>query len=455
MTYDILIVDDEPIVRASLRRLLRRADWQITEAASGREACDAVTGHVYDLAIIDLCLGDMNGLEVLDVLSQRSPDTIPVMLTAYGTISNAVDALRKGAYDFLQKDGDPQMIRHVVQKALEKARLRKEVEQLRRDRLAHAQVPRIVCQSDAMRRAMEMVEAYAATDATVLLEGDTGVGKSIVAEYIHYASPRSGGPFVTINCGAIPKELMESELFGYAEGAFTGAKQKGKVGLIMRADGGTLFLDEIGDLSLELQSKLLYVLERREFLSVGAVEPTRVDVRFVSATNADLAHCIAEGRFRRDLYYRLNVASVVLPPLRERVEDIKPIVRLFMHRFNKQYGRAVTALSPEAEAKLEAYAWPGNVRELRNVIERAMLLKRNDTLEAAELQWLNGVDAAGDDDHCHVCVPFATGADVLNEVTRQVVLQAWDRSDRNQSQAARLLGIPRTTFQACMQKFGL
>jgi two-component system, NtrC family, response regulator AtoC len=453
MTYDILVIDDEPIVRSSLCRLLRRADWNLVEASSGAAALDEISRRVFDVAIVDLCLGDMTGLQVLDAIRERSPDTVPIMLTAYGTIANAVDALKKGAYDFLQKDGDPQLIRHVVQKALERARLRKEVEQLRKDRLSHAQVPQIVCRSAAMTQAMSTLDAYAATGATVLLEGETGVGKSIAAEFVHYASPRSSGPFVTLNCGAIPRELIESELFGYAEGAFTGAKQKGKIGLVKRADRGTLFLDEIGDLSLDLQSKLLHVLERQEYISIGAVEPTTVDVRFVSATNANLSQLIAEGKFRRDLYYRLNVAPVYLPPLRERVDDIMPLTHLFIRRFNKQYGRAVSAVAPEAEARLLAYAWPGNVRELRNVIERVMLLKKTDTIEPGELHWLEtGQPVGSGDDPCHVDVPLGTGMDVLGEVTRRVVLQAWERSEHNQSRAARLLGIPRTTFQAYMQK---
>jgi two-component system, NtrC family, response regulator AtoC len=456
MTFDILIIDDEPIVRGSLRRLLGRPDWRITEAASGTAACDTLGRARPDVAIVDLCLGDMNGLEVLEILRDRSPDTVPIVLTAYGSVNLAVDALKKGAYDFLQKDGDPQLISHVVERAVEKARLRREVEELRQERLACTNLPQIICRSPLMVDVMSVVGDYARTDATVLIEGETGVGKSLVAEFVHYASSRADGPLVTINCGAIPKELIESELFGYAEGAFTGAKQKGKIGLIKRADRGTLFLDEIGDLSLELQSKLLHVLENREYLAVGAVEPTTVDVRFISATNCDLARQIADGRFRRDLYYRLNVAAVTVPPLRERREDILPLARHFIHRFNTQYGRHVTNMAPEAELRLENCAWRGNVRELRNVIERAMLLKRSDTLEAADLQCLNdGEDVAATDGTYQVKVHLSSGADVLNELTRKVVLHAWDRSQHNQSQAARLLGIPRTTFQTYMQKFDL
>jgi DNA-binding NtrC family response regulator len=454
MKYDILLIDDEPLVRGSLRRLLSQPDWRVTEVGSGEAACEAFARQRFDIAIIDICLGDLNGVQVLDVLREKSPSTVPIILTAYGSVNLAVEALKKGAYDFLQKDGDPQLVRHVVERAVEKARLQKEVETLRQDRLAQANLPQIIYRSRAMQQVLEMLDEYARTDATVLIEGETGVGKSLLVEFLHYASPRANGPFVTINCGAIPKELIESELFGYAEGAFTGAKQKGKVGLIKRADGGTLFLDEIGDLSLELQSKLLHVLEKREFLSVGAVEPTRVDVRFVSATNVDLSRQIAEGRFRRDLYYRLNVAAVHLPPLRERKEDILPLVRHFVNRLNAEYKKAVTTLAPEVEKQLESHAWPGNVREVRNLLERIILLKRTDTIEVADLHSLNnGRPVTNGDGPFQVGVDFASGADVLGEVTRQVVTQAWERSQHNQSQAARLLGIPRTTFQTYLQKY--
>jgi two-component system, NtrC family, response regulator AtoC len=456
MKFDILLIDDEPLVRGSLRRLLSQPDWRIGEAASGEAACEAFARQNVDVAIIDICLGDMNGVQVLEVLREKSPSTVPIILTAYGSVNLAVEALKKGAYDFLQKDGDPQLVRHVVERAVEKARLQKEVETLREERVAQANLPQIIYRSRAMKQTMEMVDEFARTDATVLIEGETGVGKNLVAEFVHYASARANGPFVTINCGAIPKELIESELFGYAEGAFTGAKQKGKVGLIKRADGGTLFLDEIGDLSLELQSKLLHVLEKREFLSVGAVEPTRVDVRFISATNVDLGRQIAEGRFRRDLFYRLNVAAVTLPPLRERREDILPLVRHFINRLNAEYKKAVTTVTPEAEKQLESHAWPGNVRELRNTLERIILLKRTDAINVADLHALgNGVPAANGDGAFQLSVHFASGADVLCEVTRQVVTHAWARSQRNQSQAARMLGIPRTTFQTYMQRYHL
>lgn len=456
MTYQILIVDDEPLVRSSLRRLLEHEDWRIAEADCGAAAIEALTDDPYDAAIIDYRLGDINGLEVLEAVREKSPSTVPIMLTAHGNVSLAVEALKKGAFDFLQKDADPKLTRHVVERALERVRLRKEVEQLRQERLARSSLPQIIARSAPMTEALALADQFARTDATVLIEGETGVGKSVVAEYVHYASGRADAPLVTINCGAIPKELIESELFGYAEGAFTGAKQKGKVGLIQRAHGGTLLLDEIGDLSLELQSKLLHVLEKREFLSVGAVEPTRVDVRFIAATNVDLCKRIAAGAFRRDLYYRLNVASIELAPLRERQDDILPLARHFVQKLNAQYDRAVTMIAPDAEEWLLAQPWPGNVRELRNALERVMLLKSDDTIEAADLTANHARSpAAAGNGAFHVEVDFESGEDLLEATIRQLVLHAWERSDGNQTQAARLLGIPRTSFQTYVQKYQL
>jgi two-component system, NtrC family, response regulator AtoC len=455
MKYHILIVDDEPVVRSSLKRLLENEAWEVTTADCGREAVAMVDERAFDLAVIDYRLGDITGLDVLRAIREKRPETLAVMLTAHGTVNLAVEALKVGAFDFLQKDANPRMTRHVVEKALERVRLRKEVEALRLDRLARANLPQIISRSPAMKEALRVADEYARTAATVLIEGETGVGKSLLAEYIHYASDRADASFVTINCGAIPKELIESELFGYAEGAFTGAKQKGKKGLVERADGGTLFLDEIGDLSLELQSKLLHVLEKREFLSVGAVEPTRVDVRFVTATNVDLARRIGEERFRRDLYYRINVAPIHLAPLREREEDILPLARHFVQKLNEQYGRTVAEISPEAEAFLLAQRWEGNVRELRNMLERAMLMKQGDTLEVVDLALNRAMPPVPTNGRYRLEVDFHSGEDLLETAIRELVLQAWERSEQNQSQAARLLGIPRTSFQTYVQRFQL
>ncbi len=456
LKYDILIVDDELLVRNSLKRLLSHNQWNVSTVGSGTEARQFLAEHPTDLVIVDYKLGDENGLNIVDYVRECCPGAIPIMLTAYGNIPLAVEAIQKGAYDFLQKESDPQLIRHVVEKALEKVRLRKEVEMLQHERLLRATQTTIIGASPAMRRVLAAAKEYARTDTTVLLEGETGSGKSLIAEFIHFSSPRKDGPFVTINCGAIPKELIESELFGYEKGAFTGANHHGKMGLIERADGGTLFLDEIGDLALELQSKLLYVLEKGEFLSVGAVEPTKVDVRFIAATNADLEKRLTAQQFRRDLYYRLNVANIKIPPLRERQEDILPLAKHFVHQLNQKFGKSVSQISPAAENRLLTYSWPGNIRELHNVIERIMLLKRNEIIDEPDLHFLTGAEwNALDKNRCRIEIDFSTCPNALQEVTRQVVLRAWEVSEHNQTNAARLLGVPRTTLQSYLQKYNL
>jgi two-component system response regulator HydG len=456
LTYNILIVDDELIVRNSLERLLRHKQWNVSTAANGAEAKRFLADNPTDLVIVDYKLGDINGLEIVEHVREHHPDTLTIMLTAYGNIALAVEAIKKGAYDFLQKEGDPELTRHVVEKALEKVRLRKEVEMLQEGWLQRAALPPIVRESAGMRQVLQAADEFARSDATVLIVGETGTGKSLIAEYIHLASPRKEGPFVTINCGAIPKELIESELFGYERGAFTGANQRGKIGLIERADGGTLFLDEIGDLALDLQSKLLYVLEKGEFLSVGAVEPTKVDVRFIAATNADLEQRLLNQQFRRDLYYRLNVANIKVPPLRERRDDILPLAKQFVLELNKKLGKSVSRISPAAEKRLLAYPWPGNVRELHNVIERIMLLKKTDEIDESDMRFLEGAEwGPADEEVCRIEVNLRSGENILHEVTRQLVTRAWELSGHHQSNAAKLLGVPRTTLQSYLQKYHL
>ncbi len=456
ITYNILIVDDEALVRNSLKRLLQQKNWLISIAENGKKAKAAIQGKLIDLAIVDYKLEDTNGIEIIEYIVQHSPDTKIVMLTAYGNVDLAVEAIKKGAYDFLQKDGEPQFTKHVVERALENVKLRKEVQQLRDERVFKVLRTSLIAESPEIKEVMKTVDDFARTDATVLLEGETGTGKSLIAEYIHCTGARYDGPFVTINCGAIPRELIESELFGYERGAFTGAKSEGKIGLIKRADGGTLFLDEISDLAIELQSKLLYVLEKEEFLSIGAVEPTKVNVRFIAATNASLEERIRNNEFRSDLYYRLNVANIAIPPLRKRKQDIIPFVKHFTHTLNQKFGKTISTISSQAEDIFREYFWPGNVRELRNVIERIMLIKSGDEINKDDLRFLNGNgNNLLENDVCQIEVKFETSENVLNKVTKQVVTFAWETSEHNQTRAASLLGIPRTTLQTYLQKYGL
>ncbi|MBD3275111.1 MAG: response regulator, partial [Candidatus Marinimicrobia bacterium] len=356
MKYKILIIDDEKIVRNSLKRMLSSEEWDISTAGSINDARESIDAVQYDLVIVDYKLDDGNGMEIIDYVNETHPEIPTIMLTAYGNISLAVDAVKKGASDFLEKESDPELLRHTIDQALEKVRLRKEVEALQHEKFGGEPLESLVAVSDEMQEVLDIARECARCDATILIDGETGTGKSVLAEHIHQASDRREEPFVTINCGSIPTELIESELFGYEKGAFTGASKAGKTGLIEKAHGGTLFLDEIGNLPLGMQAKLLFVLEKGEFLRVGAVDSTRVDVRFIAATNADLEEKIDAGDFRSDLYYRLNIAHITIPPLREHTCDILPLAKQFLHELNQKFGKSVTHISDGAKDRLLAYA---------------------------------------------------------------------------------------------------
>ena len=456
MRFRILIVDDEKMVRNSLRRSLEAPGREFFFAGSVAEAKTSLDDHDIDLVVIDYRLGDGNGMEVLDYARQTAPQAEAIVLTAYGNIRLAVEAIRRGAYDFVEKGGDPEVARHAVDRGEEKVRMRREIESLERQRLRRSNKIEMVAESRAMRALLRTARQFAATDVTVLIEGETGTGKSLIAQLIHQQSPRSQGPLITINCGAIPRELIESELFGYAQGAFTGAGPRGKAGLIERADHGTLLLDEIGDLDLELQSRLLTVLEAKEIMRVGGVEPRPIDVRFLAATNVDLEARVRAQSFRKDLFFRLNVANLRVAPLREHPEDILPLAMRFVSQFNLKFGKSVVGFSDGATKRLMAHSWPGNVREIRNSIERIVLLIRKDRIEERDLlfgdrRWLEE-DAA---DEIRISLPLGESGNVIEEGIRRIVETAWERSRQNQSQAAKLLGVPRTTLQHHLRKFSL
>ncbi len=456
MKFDLLIVDDEKIVRNSLRRLLQSDTCGIRTAATAAEALEQVRKSVPDLIVLDYKLPDLDGLSLLRKIRGEAPDVPVIMLTAHGNVSVAVQAMKLGADDFLEKGCEPDIVRHVVVKTLETARMRKELESLREEQWARHAVGKLVAESRSMRQLLTVAERYARSCTTLLLEGETGTGKSLLAEWIHYRSERHASPFIAINCGAIPKELIESELFGYEKGAFTGARASGKKGLIERANHGTLLLDEISELPLDLQAKLLQVLERGEFYRVGATEPTRVDVRFIAATNTNLDDLVAQKRFRLDLYYRINVARLHVPALRERRDDILPLAWHFIGQFNGSLRKQVREIDPEAQAFLLSYDWPGNVRELRNLIERAMILKTDSVIRREDLT-IGGVNAT---------VPqrngmpigaelLGTGLNVLQEVQKRAIVAALEKARYNKKRAAELLGIPRTTLHFYLKRFGI
>ncbi len=460
MKFKVLILDDEKIVCNSLRRILQSDEIDVHTAMSMEEARKLLDTYPFDLLLLDFRLKDGSGLSFLEEVNETHPEVQTVIITAFGNIEIAVKAMKMGAFDFIQKNVEPDLIRFTVRKALDNLRLKKEVDELRLICQQDLNTPDIISFSPQMQHALKIAQEFAKTDTTVLISGETGTGKSLVAEFIHLKSQRFSQPFITINCAAIPRELIESELFGYEKGAFTGASQKGKPGLIEQANGGTLFLDEIGELPIELQSKLLHVLERNEYFRIGAVEPTSVDVRFIAATNVPLEDKVERGDFRLDLFYRLNVATIHLPPLRERKEDILPLAKHFINEFNAKFNKDIKHISPEAEHYLENAPWKGNIRELKNTIERAMLLIKGDVLEVQDLlttpaQTKYSVKKGLDNGVFQLKLRPDKSTNLLHEAQKQLVEQALTMCNQNRTRAAQLLGIPRTSLNFYIQKFGL
>jgi NtrC-family two-component system response regulator AlgB len=370
----VLVVDDEETIRKTLRIVLESAGYAVTLAPSGEAALAAVKRQTPDVVLVDLRLGGMDGLAVTRALAQDVPDAAVVVMTAYATVDNAVEAMRAGAVDYLAKPFTPAAVKHVVARVLDGERMRAELREVRR----HERPAPSASLSPAMTAAWTLAERVAGSDATVLLLGETGTGKGVLARHVHRASPRRDRPFVTVNCATISPSLIESELFGHAKGAFTGA-DRARAGYVEAAKNGTLFIDEVGDLPRELQGKLLRLLEEREYVRVGETEPRRSEARVLAATHRDLRAAIAAGTFREDLFYRLDVVTIRLPPLRQRREDLPRLVEELLAASPRAAGRRLT-VTPEALAAIVAYDWPGNVRELSNVLERATLLANGERL---------------------------------------------------------------------------
>ncbi|MFZ0391436.1 MAG: sigma-54 dependent transcriptional regulator, partial [Calditrichia bacterium] len=386
MKFNCLILDDELMVCKSLQRILEDKEIHIYTATGIERARKILAEKNIDLILLDYKLNGADGLGFLREIKEEQPQLQVIMVTAYGNIDVAVEAMKSGAYDFIQKKEEPAYIRFTVKRALDNLRLQKEVEELRSACQENGGSEKIIAVSENMNRTLQLARDFAQSDSTILISGATGTGKNLLARYIHFHSSRLGKRFLSLNCAAIPRDLLESELFGYEAGAFTGASQKGKKGLLEQANGGTLFLDEISEMNQDMQSKLLHVLESRQVFRVGAVKPVEVDVRFLAATNTRLEEQVKEKRFRMDLFYRLNVAAIHIPPLRERREDIVPLAKYFISVFNRKLNKSVSHISADTKKWLQQAEWTGNVRELRNTIERAMLLKRGETLEPADFR---------------------------------------------------------------------
>jgi DNA-binding NtrC family response regulator len=449
----VLIVDDEQLVRWSLAERLREDGHEIIEARSGREALECAEQGA-DLVLLDYKLPDQDGVSVLRKLRDIDPDTLVVMLTAHTGVETVVEAMKAGAFDYAAKPFDLEDMALRVARALEATRLRRELRSLR-DVLARPYgLVSIIGESEIMQRVKTLVRKVASSPAsTVLLMGESGTGKDLVAKVIHYLSSRAGRPFLNITCSALPEQLLESEMFGHEKGAFTDARQQ-KRGLLEQADEGTVFLDEIGEMTPALQAKLLRFLEEKAFRRVGGSGDVQVDVRVIAATNRDLDTLVREGKFRDDLYYRLNVLRVEMPPLRARADDVSMLARHFVDMFGREFNRPSTGLSEAADIALQAYDWPGNVRELRNVIERAVLLAERDELQPCDLDHLHrrrGNGAAASDGG----FLLPPGGVNLDEVERSLVVQALERSDGVQTRAAALLGLHRDQIRYRIEKFKL
>jgi DNA-binding NtrC family response regulator len=455
MRFKILVVDDEPILRDSLEVALKTSGYEVLTARTGEEGLEQFRKENPDLILLDHWLPGINGDEVLRRIKDEGVEIPIIVMTAQGSIEMAVNSMKMGAFDFLVKPFELDQVEDLIKRGLERVRLKKEVEWLRAQYQQRFRSGGVIGVSQKMKDLLELAEKLApGSETTVLIEGETGTGKELLAEYIHFLSPRSSFPFIPINCGAIPKDLFESELFGYERGAFTGALEKGKMGKVEAAERGTLFLDEVRELPPSAQVKVLRVLEEKEYFKVGGVDQKKADVRIIAATNKDLESEVKQGNFRDDLYFRLNVVKLHIPPLRDRKEDILPLFRFFIDRFNEQFKKSFIQISQEAEERIVSYPWQGNIRELRNTAERIVLLEKGDKILGKHLSFLAGKEGASDETARFK--PFIPPQGIiLDEVEKEYILEALKIKKGNKSEAAKMLGISRSALIYRMGKYGI
>jgi two-component system response regulator AtoC len=453
MKFKILVIDDEPILRESLQIALTATGYEVLTSRTGEEGLEIFAKENPDLVLLDHWLPGINGDEVLGKIKEENPETPVIIMTAQGSIELAVNLMKLGAFDFLVKPFDLEQIETLVQKGLDRLRLKKEVEWLRAQYRERFRSGGFIAVSQKMKEVLGLAEKLSQSfDTTVLIEGETGTGKELLAEYIHSLSPRASFPFIPVNCGAIPKDLFESEFFGYEKGAFTGAAEKGKVGQFEAAEKGTLFLDEVGELSPSAQVKILRVLEEKEYFKVGGIEKRKGDVRIIAATNKVLESEVKKGNFRDDLYFRLNVVKLSIPSLRERKEDILPLFRFFVDHYGAQFKKEFVQISPEAEEKILTHPWPGNIRELRNAVERVVLLEKGDVILGKHLSFLDEVEG-GQPERGQFNPIIPAGGIVLDEVEKAYITEALKMKKGNKIQAAKILGISRSALLYRMGKY--
>jgi len=450
-TKTVLVVDDDRAHRTMLDTLLSGWGYEVDQADDGQAAIEAVHARPFDLILMDIRMIHVSGLEALSEIRAYNPAIPIIIMTAYSSVETAVDALKKGAYDYLTKPLDFDELRLVIERAMDHSHLKEENRILKETLGSQFDARNIIGRSKAMVKLLETVAHVAPSEATVLITGESGAGKELIAGAVHFNSPRKGGPFVKMNCAAVTETLLESELFGHEKGAFTGAHKR-REGKFRQADGGSIFLDEVSEMSLAMQVKLLRVLQEREFPRVGGEDSIRVDVRVIAATNKDLLQEIEAGNFREDLYYRLNVVTLNVPALRDRSEDIPLLAEHFLHMFAEKNRKRLKGFSPQAMDLLLRYHWPGNVRELMNAVERAVVLSRYEYVDEDDLPRVVRDGLSGDTPKIASHIP-APGLS-LEDMEKETILKTLASANGNKSEAARRLGITRKTLRKKLKKYG-
>ncbi|MGB8952187.1 MAG: sigma-54 dependent transcriptional regulator [Candidatus Aminicenantales bacterium] len=447
-SIQILIIDDEASIRDSYGQVLRKEGYSVKEAQDGREGLMFFNQETFHVVFLDLRLPGMDGMQVLSQIKENSPETPVVIITGYASIESAVEAIKRGAFDYMGKPFAPEELRVITRKALESRKILIENIYLRQELEAKTEFELVVGKSKPIKNVLDIVSRVSPTETTILILGESGTGKELIAGEIHRHSLRRDTPFVVVDCGALVETLFESELFGHVKGSFTGAHET-KHGRFEVATGGTIFFDEISNLSLNIQAKLLRVIQEREVTRIGSTKPIKVDVRILAATNENLAELVKSGKFREDLFYRLSVVPIHLPPLRERREDVPLLVQHFLQKYNKKTKKNIESVSPQAVKALMEYDWPGNIRELENTIERAVVLSKSNGINIEDLMY-HGISASSS-----ILSPTGGSFKTMEEVEKEYIKAVLQSQYGNRSKAAKILGIDRKTLWAKLKKYNL